>query len=650
MRPPATLNESTPAPTKSPGSQPLPGYVLLAPLGRGGFGEVWRCEVPGGLQKAIKFVAGNADDVFGGGDAQLRQELEAFQQMKEIRHPFLLTLERVEVVGGELVMVMELADRHIGERFQECREAGLPGIPRDELLGYLREAAEALDVISARYGLQHLDIKPANLFLTAGHVQVGDYGLVSKLDGGASRKNRGLTPRYAAPEVLGGAVHTRSDEYSLALVYQELLTGTFPFTGRNSQQLMFQHMTADPDLTGLPDHDRDAVGRALAKNPDERFPTCSEFVAALLRAGDTETKLWPSPRTTTPAAGIAIPAFASRTRGRSEPDEPTEARTIPAGGLPQLVGVRRRPAAPPVPTVVLPDVFIPTPPPAPLGVVIPEIVSVVPVERLRGGAAPEPFVAPDELVRAVLLAAGGKPDAAPDAHPVTRAADGSWGCRFLTTLDPRLARVKLDLVRDENRLTLDDADPLRVVLRKPAPVPEVPAGLFGGVFGKKPPPPPPSGLEVVVRLPERGGELGEVVTTARVFGTPPPAFARVAPRALAKLLAGVRRHLGNFAERRRHARVASDLGVTLFPLLRDASIGPAARGRCRNVSAGGMSLVAESLPPADYYYVAFDRVSGAAGLAVLLRALHRKERDREVLVSGRYKLELLSEELPFADE
>jgi hypothetical protein len=63
-----------------------------------------------------------------------------------------------------------------------------------------------------------------------------------------------------------------------------------------------------------------------------------------------------------------------------------------------------------------------------------------------------------------------------------------------------------------------------------------------------------------------------------------------------------------------------------------------------------MSLVAESLPPADYYYVAFDGVGGAAGMAVLLRALHRKERDREVRVSGRYKLELLSEELPFADE
>src|SRR5262249_53198990 len=103
--------------TKAPGSQPLPGYVLTEPLGRGGLGEVWKCEAPGGLHKAIKFVLPTA------GGHQLQQELAAFEQIKAVRHPFLLTLERVELVGGELVMVMELADRHLGERFQECRAA-----------------------------------------------------------------------------------------------------------------------------------------------------------------------------------------------------------------------------------------------------------------------------------------------------------------------------------------------------------------------------------------------------------------------------------------------------------------------------------------------------------------------------------------------
>src|SRR5687768_12030891 len=152
--------------TKTPGSSPIPGYVLIEPLGRGGFGEVWRCEAPGGLHKAVKFVASESED--GRGDERYGQELAAFEQIKAIRHPFLLTLERVEQIDGELIMVMELADRQLQDRFRECRTCGLPGIPRDELLAYFADAAEALDVIGAKFGLQHLDIKPANLFLVAG--------------------------------------------------------------------------------------------------------------------------------------------------------------------------------------------------------------------------------------------------------------------------------------------------------------------------------------------------------------------------------------------------------------------------------------------------------------------------------------------------
>src|SRR6516164_681867 len=107
-------------PTKAPASEPIPGYRLIEPLGRGGFGEVWKCEAPGGLLKAIKFVSGGEDQAKDGG-AQLRQEYDAFQQVKSIRHPFLLSLERVELVGNELIMVMELADRQLGDRFTECR-------------------------------------------------------------------------------------------------------------------------------------------------------------------------------------------------------------------------------------------------------------------------------------------------------------------------------------------------------------------------------------------------------------------------------------------------------------------------------------------------------------------------------------------------
>src|SRR5205085_2102053 len=133
-----------------------------------------------------------------------RQEREALERVKSLRHPFILSLDRVEVVGGLLVVIMELADRSLHDLFGHYRQQGLPGVPRDELLGYLLEAAEALDWMNFEHGLQHLDVKPANLFVISGHVKVADFGLVHRVanvSGGQaheaeSPRQGGLTPLY----------------------------------------------------------------------------------------------------------------------------------------------------------------------------------------------------------------------------------------------------------------------------------------------------------------------------------------------------------------------------------------------------------------------------------------------------------------------
>src|SRR5262245_61690264 len=169
---------------KRPQAEPIRGYRLLEPLGSGGFGEVWKCEAPGGLFKAIKFVYGDLDAV-GGDGAQAAEELQAIERVKAIRHPFLLSLDRVECVAGELMIVTELADRSLHEVLLYYQKAGLPGIPRGELLGYLREAAEVLDLMNQQHGLQHLDVKPRNLFLVSSHVKVADFGLVNSLGAAA---------------------------------------------------------------------------------------------------------------------------------------------------------------------------------------------------------------------------------------------------------------------------------------------------------------------------------------------------------------------------------------------------------------------------------------------------------------------------------
>ena len=200
------------------------------------------------------------------------EELQAIQRDESVRHPFLLSMERVEVIDGELVIVMELADHSLQDLLHEQRGAGRNGIERGELLAYLGEAANVLDYMNVRHGLQHLDVKPGNLFVVADHVKVADFGLVRSLaDHNGSLSLGGITPLYAAPEVFQNKLTPSCDQYSLAVVYIELLTGKLPFDGKNSRQLMVQHTTAMPNLEGLPASDQAIIARALAKDPAQRF-------------------------------------------------------------------------------------------------------------------------------------------------------------------------------------------------------------------------------------------------------------------------------------------------------------------------------------------------------------------------------------------
>jgi serine/threonine protein kinase len=265
------------------GAEPIPGYFLVERLGGGGFGEVWKAQAPGGLLKAIKIVYG--DSLAAGEDGRrAAQEHRALDRVKSVRHPYLLSLERYEIVDGRLVIVMELADCSLWERFKECRAQGLPGIPRGELLGFVQEAAEALDLMNIEFQLQHLDVKPQNLFLVHNHVKVADFGLVKDLAGRETRVTGGVTPVYAPPETFEGRISTHSDQYSLAIVYQELLTGKRPFQAGNVHQLILKHLNESPDLSPLPIGDREVLARALAKDPRDRFPSCLDMVRALRKA------------------------------------------------------------------------------------------------------------------------------------------------------------------------------------------------------------------------------------------------------------------------------------------------------------------------------------------------------------------------------
>jgi serine/threonine protein kinase len=260
---------------KKVGWEPIPGYPLQKRIGAGGYGEVWLADAPGGLQKAVKLIFGAIDE------SQAKSELSSLQRMKEISHPFLLSLERIEIVDGQAVIVTELAEGSLLDRFQQYKRRGEPGIPRSVLLEFLHDTGDALDFLSQKHNLQHLDVKPGNLLIIADRVKVADFGLVKDLGAMTQSMVSGLTPTYSAPEIFDGRPDQRSDQYSLAIVYMEMLTGILPFNGKNTGEIARQHLSQPPNLDALPPADRPVVARALAKNPLDRFSSCKQFVEQL---------------------------------------------------------------------------------------------------------------------------------------------------------------------------------------------------------------------------------------------------------------------------------------------------------------------------------------------------------------------------------
>jgi hypothetical protein len=269
-----------------PGVEAVPGYVLAGRLGRGGFGEVWKAIGPGTVPVALKLL--RVDERLAAVEAR------ALEFMKLVRHPHLLSTFGIWHQEDLLIIGMELADGSLMDRWREAAETGVPGIDFAQLIEYFHEAGKGIDYLNEprhslgsreKMRIVHRDIKPHNLLLVGGAVKVGDFGLARIVERSTVGSTSGaLTPAYAAPELFSGCVTQYSDQYSLGISYCQLRGGRLPFVG-SFHQVMAGHLNQEPDLSMIPEGEHRIVARALAKQPEQRWPNCLSFVKALAEVG-----------------------------------------------------------------------------------------------------------------------------------------------------------------------------------------------------------------------------------------------------------------------------------------------------------------------------------------------------------------------------
>lgn len=220
--------------------------------------------------------------------------------------------------------------------------------------GIVSAVGSALDA-AHRAGLVHRDVKPANMLIDVrpgrpDHVYLSDFGLSkgALFSGGVTRAGHVVgTPAYLAPEqACGGKVDGRTDQYSLACVVYELLTGVPPFLRDDAAAMVYAHLCEPPPLAtarqpSLPSAVDSVLARAMSKNPEQRFLTCQEFAESLraalgLRPYDADPGL--SPGEQHPGADDRAPPAPAATADDSD------APSVPEpGGTP--VAVRPSPAS-----------------------------------------------------------------------------------------------------------------------------------------------------------------------------------------------------------------------------------------------------------------------------------------------------------------
>src|SRR5580700_4680389 len=276
-------------------------YKIVRELGRGAMGVVYHAIDPNiGRPVAIKTI-----QLSGPRTSEERERLRErlFREARSagmLSHPGIVTIYDVEQQGELAYIAMEFVD---GPTLDQLLSNAQP-LAANRMFGILAQTAAALDYAHSK-GIVHRDIKPANIMIAAGGAaKITDFG-IAKITASEQFTMTGSivgTPHYMSPEqVQGQPVDGRSDQFSLGVIAFEMLTGEKPYTGEHLTTVVYKIVAEEPIAphrinSTLSGPIENVLRKGLAKRPDARYRTCSEFVEALEKAC-AATKNWkPLPR------------------------------------------------------------------------------------------------------------------------------------------------------------------------------------------------------------------------------------------------------------------------------------------------------------------------------------------------------------------
>src|ERR1700730_2518357 len=307
-------------------------YQVLGEIGRGAMGIVYRAQDPAiGRVIAVKTI--RLSDLTENSERErLRDRLfREAQSAGILSHPNIVTIYDIAEENGLAFIFMELVN---GPPLEKVLDADT--LDKQGILNALRQTASALDYAHKK-GIVHRDIKPANIMIhDDGQAKITDFG-VAKIISQQMTQGRAMmgTPNYMSPEqVQGHAVDGRADQFALGVITYEILTGEKPFIGDYLPTLLYKIVREDPvapqRLNPTLNPQVEAVCRkVLAKVPEERYATCTEFINALSFALGTCREWQPLERGTSQNMPTVAGGGTMMMPPRAEPlkdDRPTSAK------------------------------------------------------------------------------------------------------------------------------------------------------------------------------------------------------------------------------------------------------------------------------------------------------------------------------------